>query len=374
MGGVLSRQELLRMMQEGTLIVPNPATNQVQPGSIDLRLGSRVWALRTGFLPREDEDVEEALERFSLFTFSLDEEEPHVLEKDRTYVIELQEGLSLPGGLVAECNPKSSTGRADVMTRVLVSGERKFDTIHPGKNRKLYIECTPLSFNTLVHKGLMLTQLRISNGNGWLTEQELAAIHEQTPLLYEPDNTVTELQFRHHGVEMTVDLESPIVAYRAKINSQSSFNLAGGRGSAIGDKDLFWEAIPKPANGELVLEPGCFYLLATRERTSFPHTVCGVLEAYDVTSTEGRVHYAGFLDPGFGFGKGELKGTAVTLEVRLHHKPFRIVHGQPICVMRYQKMSQVPQETNGDLATYGVGRYKSNYQGQRGPTLGKQFL
>ncbi len=375
MGGICSRQELLAFIEERQLVVPQLGPGQVQPGSIDLRLGDKAWCLKASFLPKDGETIEQALERFKLFGFALSDTSSSVLGRGRTYVIELQEQAALPQGFTGDFNPKSSTGRADVLTRVLVEGERKFDTLTPGGPKRIYIECTPLSFHVLVRRGVALTQLRVASGDPSLDEEELRAIHSEHALLFGPDEKPIErLPLRHGGVELTVDLESPVAAYRAKVNSQDELDLTQGRGALAPKQDLFWEAIPRPGNGELVLEPDAFYLLATRELTRFPHTVCGTLAAYDVTSTEGRVHYAGFADPGFGFGeRGEVPGRAITLEVRVYHKPFRIVHGQPFCIMRYQRMAGVARDEHGNLRVYGVG-YPSNYHGQRGPTLAKQFL
>lgn len=381
--GILPRQKLLESITSGAIRAPPLADGQLQPSSLDMRLGDSVTCISTSFLPQERESLEKAIQRFRLYDFELSEGKKKVLIAGQTYIIPLQESANLPqtkqgtANFFGTINPKSTTGRSDSMTRVVTSGHAKFDSVPQGK-REMYVEVTPLSFNTLITKGLSLNQLRIGYGTTRMDEASLKLFYQKRPLLYDENKDpipIEKVRFADGGIEMSVDLEAPIVAYRAKKNSQLELDLTGKRGSQAGRKWEFWEPIERPKNGELALEPDSFYLLATREGISLPPEICGTLEAYDVASGEGRKHYAGYLDDGFGHGLGELLGTSITLEVRMFHAPFRIVHGQPICLAKFENMLSIPTDDAGEIAVYGVGIYKSNYQGQpRGPNLAKQFL
>lgn len=378
--GICARQELAEMVATGIITPAEPLTDTgLQPSSIDLRLGNWAKRISASFLPTNNEPIEKTLERYGRYDFPLSDSETNVLEKGSTYIVPLMEETNLPEGFTGYINPKSSTGRADLLTRVLSDGTPNFDIVKQGK-RKLYLEITPLSWDVCVKRGLALTQMRVGFGDTTLDEAGLRIAYANTPLLYDYDKNpipAEQVKFRNDGIEVTADLQSPIVGYRAKVNSQLSLDLSLGRGALFDRAHEFWEPIERPKNGELVLEPNQFYLLATWERTSFPHKLCGTLEAYDPASSEGRVHYAGFIDPGFGFGnKGEFLGTPITLEMRVYHTPFRIVNRQPIGVLKKHRMHLVPLDNAGLVAVYGVGIFgSSNYQNQPpGPNMGKQFL
>ena len=271
--------------------------------------------------------------------------------------------MALPPGLVGMLNPKSSTGRADVLTRVVSERGATFDSVDASDSlQQLYIEITPLSFNVRVARGTTLTQLRVVTqgaGEEWLERAAVAAAHDAAGKEV-PRSLAAPGAWRNGGIELRVDLSCPIVAYRARVTSQAQYNLAGGPGAMHKRADVFWEMIRREqleVAGEMVLEKDTFYLLATAEAVPMPPGLCGVLAAYDVTSSEGRIHYAGFVDPNF--------CAQLTLEVRVYNSAFRIVDNQPIALLRYQAMSSVP------ATLYGDG--ESNYAGQRGPTLAKQF-
>lgn len=375
--GICPRQELLQMVQNGIISIPEFDEKHVQASSLDLRLGGWCKRVTSGFLPGS-EQIENTAERYTRYDFDLTDDDTNVLEQGLTYICPLLESTNLPEGFVGWVNPKSTTGRADVLTRVLVEGVPIFDTVRPG-SRKLYVEITPLSWNIRVKRRMPISQLRIGFGREFLDEASLRIDYAGTPLLFDYDQKpipLDRVHFRNDGIELTTDLRSEVVAYRARIDSQLVLDLTGGRGSLTDRFDEFWEPIERPKNGEFVREPDLFYLLATRERTRLPPGVCGTLEAYDPASSEGRVHYAGFADAGFGHGAtGEVPGTSLTLETRGSHTPFRFVDGQPIGVIRYQRMRAVPVDEKGNIAVYGAGIYKdSNYQNQRsGPNPGKQF-
>lgn len=366
--GVLPRQELQDALQKKVISTSAGLDDdQLQPASIDLRLGDTVTCIRSSFLPQDNEDVQDVLRRFALYEFSLTTAKG-VLMLGETYVVPLLESCNLPSGFFGEVNPKSTTGRTDTLTRVLTSGARKFDTMERG-NHVMYVEITPLSFPVQIKERTRLSQLRLSYGDAVLDEAELKMTCQAFSFLRdEHENSVPceDIRFKHGGIEMTADLEAPIVAYRAKRSKQLLFNLSAGRGELFEKRFDYFDAIERPANGEIVLEPGYMYLIATRERVQMPGSMCGKLHAYDVTSAEGRTHYAGFADPGF--------PCPITLEMRIHHTPFRVVHKQPLCILQLENMRSEPVDGEGKVAIYGTGIYRSNYSSSpRGPNLPKQM-
>ncbi len=368
--GICPRQELLAMTRGGIIIAPPLSKVQLQPASLDLRLGERCFRMRTSFLPGETESIEQIVSRYGKYDLMLSEDKTTYLERGHIYLMELQEMLDLPQGFFGTINPKSSIGRGDAYTVVHVEGVPRSDFVNIQGRRRMLVECIPLSFDIKVKKGLSLNQLRIGYKKSGVSERELKIIHSETPLMYNLHDKpipLNFLQFNDDGIDMTVDLQSPIVAYEANDSSLvGAYDLTGDRGSLVDRAHEFWKPISRPSNGELILEKGRFYLLATREKVRFSPTLCGTLRAYDVSSAEGRVHYAGFFDPGF--------FAPATLEVRLN-KTFRIIDGQRICNMQFERMAVEPVDEKGRPIAYGQAVYRSNYQHQQpGPTLGKQFL
>ncbi|MBI4151097.1 2'-deoxycytidine 5'-triphosphate deaminase [Candidatus Woesearchaeota archaeon] len=364
--GVLPRQRILKAFNAGLLTSDSDPKPYIQPSSLDIPLGERVIRLRAAFLPEDHiGSVEENIKELSREEFYLGTLKPKTLDRGQTYLIELDIGADLPDGLIGPFNPKSTTGRADCLTRVIVDGVRNYDTITPGAKRKCWVEITPLSWNVQVTKGLALNQLRLHYGENPVDELALKMEYMKRPLLLDPENRPIELKttrFKKGGLELTVDLEADIVGYRAKINSSVEFDLSAGKGELAEEKAKFFEPIERPRNGKLILEKDVFYLLGTYEKAFIPEDLCGTLMAYDVTSAEGRAHYAGFFDSGF--------FACATLEMRIRDAPFTIKHRQPICVLQYDHMLEVPCDEKGERALYA-----GNYQGQpRGPNLPKQFV
>ncbi len=363
--GVLPRQELLDAFDCGMLSSETDPKSYMQPASVDIPLGERVIRLKSSFLPdNKIGSVEATIKKLSRDEFSLNELVPKALVRGQTYLAELDMEANLQKNYSGTLNPKSTTGRADCLTRVIVDGVRNYDTVSEGKGRKFWLEITPLSWDVKVTKGLALNQLRLSYGENPLDEGALVMAYMKTPLLIDPEGQTIPIEkacFKRGGLEMTVDLDADIVGYKAKRNSLLEFNLSAEKGTLAEQQNKFFEPIERPKDGELVLEPDTFYLLGTREKAVIPEGLCGTLRAYDPASAEGRVHYAGFFDPGF--------CAHATLEVRLNHLPFLIKDGQPICVLQYERMKDIPRDENGEPKLY-VG----NYQDQpRGPNLPKQF-
>jgi len=333
----------------------------VQPASLDLRLGETVHRIRASFLP-DRRPIAEKLREFSQDSFSI-HEEPRILEPGTPYLISLQEELALPAGIRGKANPKSSTGRLDVFTRVITDRGRRFDQVQDGYVGPLFLEVVPLSFTVKIHEGLTLNQLRLSVGRSSIHDEELLQIHETDPLLYERGVAVPapKLSFSD-GLFLSLDLSHQHVGYQAKKHRRA---LDLGRGQPYDWKE-FWDPVESEEGDTIVLDPNAFYLLLSNESVRIPPGLAAEMAAYDPTSGELRTHYAGFFDPGFGYDPaGALRGSRAALEVRAHDVPFAIEHGQKVAKLTYERMAAEPETLYGA----GIG---SSYQGQT-DTLGKHF-
>ncbi|MPZ23131.1 MAG: 2'-deoxycytidine 5'-triphosphate deaminase [Dehalococcoidia bacterium] len=364
--GILPVQRLRDAVRDGWIAsdkyrVPDES---FQPASLDLRLGDYAHRLQCSFIPG-DASVEEKLSDYAMGD-RIDLRDGAVLERARPYLIPLAEGLRLPPQIKARTNPKSSTGRLDVFTRVITDRGYYFDEVAAGYSGGLYLEVFSRSFTIHVRQGLALNQLRLMTTDvADMRDVELTALHASQPLIYDrgrPANTagITTAS----GLLLSVDLGGAgSVAYRAKKNSKLlDLSLDGHY-----DVADFWE-VERPA-GEprrLVLEPEEFYLLISRERVRVPPDYAAEMVAYDPTSGELRTHYAGFFDPGFGHGaQGEEQGSRAVLEVRAHDVPFVLEDGQKVFKLAFQPMSERPE------VLYGA-QIGSHYQGQE-LSLSKQF-
>jgi dCTP deaminase len=329
----------------------------IQPASIDLRLGEFAWALRCSFLPDTDSPVEAKLDQIAFQRVDL--RDGATLERDRPYLIPLIERLDLPPHMRAKANPKSSTGRLDVFTRVITDRNHRFDQIQPGYRGPLYLEVVPRSFAIYVRQGLALNQLRLSTGDATLSDADLVGLHQQFPLLYVDSHPLRETELSiAGGLFLSVDLlagpADRVVGYRAKKNSLP-IDLSAIRAYRWTD---FWDPVFPEAGSRIVLEPEIFYLLLSAEGVCIPPSYAAEMMAYDPTAGELRTHYAGFFDPGFGFDpRNERHGSRAALEVRARDVPFMVEHRQPICKLAYERMAMAPDVLYGADAG-------SNYQGQ----------
>ncbi len=338
--------------------------SSIQPASLDLRLGELAYRIRCSFLP-DRELVEHKLKDHIVDELDL-RREGAVLETNRPYLIPLIEELALPAGVRGRTNPKSSTGRLDVFTRVISDGSYRFDEIAPGYRGKLYLEVVPLSFTVRVRQGLALNQLRLVRGRASLDDDELRRLHAARPLLFRAGAPVPDADFATaDGLFLGLDLRGDAtgrVGYRAK----SYAPLLDMQRSDAFDPDDYWEPVPREEGDRVVLVPERFYLLLSEESVLVPPDLAAEMTAYDPTSGELRTHYAGFFDPGFGYHpSGSLKGSRAALEVRAHDVPFMIEHRQRVCKLTFEHMLEVPDKLYGD-------RIGSSYQGQE-ETLGKHF-
>ncbi|WP_417274880.1 2'-deoxycytidine 5'-triphosphate deaminase [Celeribacter halophilus] len=353
--GVLADHAIRDMLTRGKISAePEVIDAQVQPASLDLRLGARAWRVRASFLAGEGRTVAERLEEFEMHQIDLTD--GAVLEKGCVYVVPLMERLALPEGIQAVANAKSSTGRLDLLTRLITDEGVEFDRIAPGYDGPLFAEICPRSFSVLVRPGMRLNQIRFRNGQAVLTDPALMALHESTPLVDGP--AVID-----QGLGFSVDLkpaEGDLVGYRAKPHT-GVIDLDN-----IGHYDPaeYWEPI-HAQNGQIILDPGAFYILVSREAVHIPPDYAAEMAPYLAMVGEFRVHYAGFFDPGFGNVDAGGAGARGVLEVRCHEAPFVLEHGQIVGRLVYEKMQSRPDRLYGaDLA--------SNYQGQ-GLKLSKHF-
>lgn len=351
----------LGYVDAGSYKIPESA---IQPASIDLRLGDRAYRLRCSFLP-DTEPVDLKMKPLVIDELDL-RDEGAVLEPNRPYLIPLRENLELPRWMKAKANPKSSTGRLDVFTRVITDRSFRFDEIKEGYQGPLYLEVVPLSFAIRVKEGLSLNQLRLSVGRAELSDGELVAEHEAQPLLFRNGKAVAPDRLAvANGVFLSLDLRGDDVrrvGHRAKQNTPrlSMSELWTHR------VDDYWEPVISELGDRIVLDPERFYLLLSEESVRVPPHLAAEMTAFDPTSGELRTHYAGFFDPGFGYSDDDsLLGSRAALEVRAHDVPFMIEHGQRVCKLTFEVMLAPPDRLYG--AEVG-----SNYQGQI-ETLGKHF-
>lgn len=335
-----------------------------QPASLDLRLGDKAHRLRCSFLP----DASTVLDKLpSLEMEEIDLRDGAILEKNRPYLIPLIEELRLPKGIRAKTNPKSSTGRLDIFTRVITDNSHRFDEIREGYNGQLFLEIVSRSFTIKVQSELSLNQLRLIKGESACQSGELHQSHRDQPVLFSETGQADE--WLAPTEENTVSLSANLsgdhrgVGYRAKKNS-SLLDLSREDFYDPGD---YWEPVYVDQTRRLILEPEEFYLLTSAESVRIPPKYAAEMTPFDPSSGELRTHYAGFFDPGFGFGEaGTLSGVQPVLEVRAHDVPFMIEHGQKICTLTFERMLQAPEKL------YGV-QIGSSYQGQ-GLVLSKHFL
>jgi dCTP deaminase len=367
--GVLPNHQLEEAIRQGAIGTASgevPPEN-IQPASLDLRLGSWAYQMQCSFLPA-GQTVERRLKSLIVDKISLRNKNGAVLAPGRPYLIPLKERLDLPATIRAKANPKSSTGRADVFTRVITDRSYRFDEIEAGYSGGLYLEVVPLSFPVRVAEDLTLNQLRLSRGQQrpQLTDRELADYHQHTaPLLFAEGRPVDTLQLGN-GLFLGLDLRGDnlrYVGYKAK----GSPPLLDLRHPRQADADRYWDRVRAEPGNRIVLQPRAFYLLMSYEAVTIPPDLAAEMTAYDPTSGELRTHYAGFFDPGFGYDRdGAFHGSTAALEVRAHDVPFMIEDRQPVCKLTFEKMAEEPSYLYGDA----IG---SNYQRQT-ETLGKHFI
>jgi dCTP deaminase len=363
--GVLPSQLLVEAISAGWVQAERGAIpeSNIQPGSIDLRLGDYAYATQFSFLPGHQTVAQKLA---GVKVEEIDLRRGAVLEIRRPYLVPLVETLQLPAFVRAKANPKSSTGRLDVFTRVITDRSYLFDEIAPGYKGQLWVEIVPLSFAVRVQSGLALNQLRLMAGRSQLSDEELWAVHQSEPLLYVNGRPAAKDEFAtSDGLFLSLDLKGAPggwVGYRAKRHAPL---LDMSKVAEYRSRD-YWETVRSERGGRVVLDEDRFFLLLSEEAVKVPPELACEMIAYDPTRGELRTHYAGFFDPGFGYDRaGSLRGSRAALEVRAHDVPFLIDHGQHVCKLTFERMVCEPAKLYGD----DIG---SNYQGQV-DTLSKHF-
>ena len=361
--GILASQTIKGMIASGKIISEaNITEKQIQPASIDLRLSSVAYRVQASFLSGQNATVQEKLKTMEMHQIDLSN--GAVLEKGCVYIVPLQESLRLTNGISGTANPKSSTGRLDVFTRLLTDYTSEFETVLNGYNGPLYAEISPRTFSILVRKDSTLNQLRFRKGHPLAADSAMRKLQE-TEGLIGSDKSKVDI---NNGVAISVDLsgqaKNGLIGYRAKPHTAIVDIDRPGSCSVLD----YWEPVYKQKNrpANLILNPDEFYILMSKEFVTVPVNYAAEMRAYDTKVGEFRVHYAGFFDPGFGHKSAGGAGTRAVLEVRSHDVPFLIEDGQTVCRLIYERMTQIPERL------YGTQDFGSNYQGQ-GLKLSKHF-
>lgn len=358
--GILPSQEIRDLIDNGKILGDGIADDQIQPSSIDLRLSHEAYRVRASFLPGKSTTLLNKATASGMLIETIDISSPTLLERDAIYIVPLMESLDLPANIYGIANPKSTTGRLDIFTRLITEYGDEFERVPRGYTGRLYVEVVSQTFSVVIQAGMRLNQLRFGRGSSrFAGDDRLKQLG-----LVDTDEDSGQVSI-DRGLRITVDLQgngSGVVAYRA-IRSSTPIDL-----SKINHYDIaeFWSPIYRTEKLQFILEPGEFYILASKQRVRVPADLAAELLPYDLASQEFRVHYAGFFDPGFGFGmEGEIPGTRAVLEVRASHMPILLEDDQFVGRLNYYSMSSIPSKVYG-------GPIGSSYQ-QQGLALAKQF-
>ena len=348
--GILPSHVLKRLIAAGREITAGEEFTQaqIQPASIDLRLGPKAYRVRASFLPGPNATVEDKLA--SVFMHEVDLTEGAVLETGCVYIVPLLERAAFSPRITGIANPKSSTGRIDVFTRLITDRAQTFDRVEAGYHGPLYAEISPQTFPALVRKGSRLNQLRIRHGSPQFSDAQLRRLHAEAPLVdREPDID--------GGLGLSIDLKGSAGHGRIGWRAKRHTGLIDVDKPGALDPHHFWDSIEANEAGHLVLDPGEFYILASGERMAIPRDHAAEMVPFDPLVGEFRVHYAGFFDPGFGLGADGRPSARAVLEVRSREVPFILEHGQTVGRLVFERLTDPPPEA------YGAG-LGSNYQGQ----------
>lgn len=357
--GILPGHVLIRLAAQGReILIDEPfLEGQVQPASVDLRLGSVAWRVRASFLPGPNATVVDKLAGNIMHEINL--EDGAVLETGCVYVIPLLERAEFSNRVSGIANPKSSTGRLDVFTRLITDRAQSFDRIETGYHGPLYAEVSPRTFPILVRKGSRLNQLRVRRGSPQFTDTQLKRLHAESPLV----DGAADID---NGLGLSVDLKGDpatrLVGWRAKRHT----HIIDVDKRSVLDPYEFWDPIEPSKSGNIILDPDEFYILASREAVAIPPEYAAEMVPFNPLVGEFRVHYAGFFDPGFGYTTGRAPSARAVLEVRSREVPFILEHGQTIGRLVFERLTEVPSEAYGE----GIG---SHYQRQ-GLKLSKHFV
>jgi dCTP deaminase len=355
--GILPSHVVRRLIRARREIIATEeiTDSQLQPASIDLRLGAVAWRVRASFLPGPAATVADKLS--AVYMHEIDLTRGAVLETGCVYIVPLIERADFSARISGVANPKSSTGRIDVFTRLITDCAQQFDRIEPGYCGPLYAEISPRTFPVLVRKGSRLNQLRVRSGSPQFTDTQLRRLHAETPLVdgeADIDN----------GLAVSIDLrgeQGARIGWRAKRHT----GLIDVDAVDVLEAPAFWDSIETQTSGHLVLDPDEFYILVSRERVAIPFDYAAEMVPFNPLVGEFRVHYAGFFDPGFGYEPHKPPSARAVLEVRSREVPFILEHGQIVGRLVFERLTDPPPEVYGQ-------RIGSNYQRQ-GLKLSKHF-
>lgn len=363
--GLLPSQEIRALVEAGEIAASvEIAEEQIQPASLDLRLGGEAFRVRASFLPGPRATVLQRIEAFAMHRFDLTA--GAVLEKGCVYIVPLLEHLNLKARIAGIANPKSSTGRLDVFTRLIADQGSEFDQVPAGYRGPLYAEISPRAFSIVVRSGDRLNQLRLRRGGAPATDSALKRLQRDIGIVDAEDGAADIDQ----GIAVTVDLKGggdltesgkDPVGWRARRHTGLIDLRRVGHYRPL----EFWEPVTPDVEGSVILNPGDFYILASKEAVTVPPDHAAEMRAYDTRVGEFRVHYAGFFDPGFGDRATGGAGSRAVLEIRSFDVPFALRDGQLVGRLVYERLTAVPDKLYGA----GIG---SSYQRQ-GLALAKQF-
>jgi dCTP deaminase len=361
--GILPSQDIQNLISRGHVTaVPPVHPDHVQPASLDLRLGDAAHRVRASFLPGPNSTVEAKIKELRMARVDLTG--AAVFEKDCVYIVPLLEEVNLPPNISGKANPKSTTGRLDIFVRLITDYGVEFDRVPAGYKGKLYAEVVSRTFTVAIRAGMRLNQLRFVQGTADSQDKEIRKLDREENLVYLDQDTPTKA-VTDRGLRITINLEAAepdeVIAYRARANAPV-IDLAKIDHYA---PEEFWETRRQAPNKSLILHTGDFYILASRERVRVPPDFAAEMVPFDPSDGEFRIHYAGFFDPGFGYGSNDIKGTRAVLEVRAHEVPFQMEHGQLVGRLNYMPLLSRPDKIYGT----NIG---SSYQ-QQALTLSKQF-
>lgn len=361
--GILPSQRIRELIAHGRVSTSIPVEDdQIQPSSLDLRLGPVGYRMQASFLPGPKATVESRIKDLAMTKIDLTR--PTVFEKGCVYLVPLMEQLNLTSELSAKANPKSTTGRLDIFTRLICDGGTEFERVPEGYKGTLYAEVVPRTFTIIVQAGVKLNQLRFVRGCPPPSDTTLQELDEQETLVYGAGDLPAEAQI-NRGLMVSLNLqgdsEHRLIGYRARQNTPAVDLLKKDHY----DPEDFWDPMYEPRNRRIILNPDDFYILLSKEKVRIPPAYAAEMVAYDPSMGEFRIHYAGFFDPGFGYGASDVKGSHAVLEVRSHEVPFLIEDGQIVGRLIYERLLAHSDKIYG----MGIG---SSYQGQ-GLALSKQF-
>ena len=365
--GAFPSQYIKEMMESGE--IKNAGENNLQPASIDLSISEEGYRMKGAFLPRKNESVRDIIKTESLYKIDLN----NPLEKNGIYLIKLNESLNLSENIFAFSSSKSSTGRVDLQTRLMIDNYSRFDSVPFGYKGELWLQVIPKSFLIKLNCGDNLNQIRFFNGEAKLNYEKIKEAYLKYNLLFDENSNIINLDQKsaidnNGSIVMSIDLDGgksdKIIGYKnLLIDSVLDFSKKNYHNPVD-----FFEPIYSPKNGKLILEKESFYIFSTKERIRIPGNFASEMIAYDIYNGEFRSHYAGFFDPGFGYGKnGEIKGRQAVLEIRSYENNFIFRDNQPICRMNFEKLIEPANFIYGEE----IG---SHYAEQRGPKLSKHFI